>query len=398
MSCPDFTINTNDFINKMVEKLKLDNDCQTKMLSYFLNKNIQLDNTSLCDNVIQKIENIYNESKNIGCVITNSYNQNNTVARSVNKVFIETIPLTPEELNLKNKLLDVIKLNTIKNINKIKSLLLDEKTSNLITDKIQKVADNSTESIETMFGRDIEGDFNIVQSSNTKVSVSSVINDNDKKLIDEANTKIAKEVIKYFCEKYNVNYDNLNVNEKISNSFTTSSRISTSMDNQNNLKISVAGNINLNGLQINQSIVAKLLADSIIDNSISSSILLASNIVQDEIKLNNNEPKTNDKPNSNYIVPEPNSNYIVPEPESNDIVPEPESNDIVPEPKSNDTVPEPKSNDTVPEPKSNDTSESKINDIIPESDDTSESKINEMFIFGIFVIFGILIFALISRI
>ncbi len=48
MSCPDFTINTNDFINKMVEKLKLDNDCQTKMLSYFLNKNIQLDNTSLC--------------------------------------------------------------------------------------------------------------------------------------------------------------------------------------------------------------------------------------------------------------------------------------------------------------------------------------------------------------
>ena len=389
MSCPDFTINTNDFINKMVEKLKLDNDCQTKMLSYFLNKNIQLDNTSLCDNVIQKIENIYNESKNIGCVITNSYNQNNTVARSVNKVFIETIPLTPEELNLKNKLLDVIKLNTIKNINKIKSLLLDEKTSNLITDKIQKVADNSTESIETMFGRDIEGDFNIVQSSNTKVSVSSVINDNDKKLIDEANTKIAKEVIKYFCEKYNVNYDNLNVNEKISNSFTTSSRISTSMDNQNNLKISVAGNINLNGLQINQSIVAKLLADSIIDNSISSSILLASNIVQDEIKLNNNEPKTNDKPNSNYIVPEPNSNYIVPEPESNDIVPEPESNDIVPEPKSNDTVPEPKSNDT---------SESKINDIIPESDDTSESKINEMFIFGIFVIFGILIFALISRI
>jgi hypothetical protein len=347
MSCPDFTINTNDFVNKMVEKLKLDNDCQTKMLSYFLNKNIQLDNTSLCDNVIQKIENIYNESKNIGCVITNSYNQNNTVARSVNKVFIETIPLTPEELDSKNDLINEVLLNTDENIENIKFLMLDEDTTNILIDSIKQMSDDSIESIETMFGRDIEGDFNIVQSSNTKVSVSSVINDNDKKLIDEANTKIAKEVIKYFCEKYNVNYDNLNVNEKISNSFTTSSRISTSMDNQNNLKISVAGNINLNGLKINQSIVAKLLADSIIDNSISSSILLASNIVQDEIKLNNNEPKTNDKPNSNYIVPEPESN---------------------------------------------DTSESKINDIIPESDDTSESKINEMFIFGIlviFVIFGI---------
>ena len=328
MSCPDFTINTYDFINKIVEKLKLDNDCQNKMLSYFLNKNIKLDSSSLCDNVIQKIENIYNESKNIGCVITNSYNQNTSVARSVNKVFIETTPLTKEELDSKNKLLNDVQLNTNKNITKIKSLMLDENTTNNLIDSIKQVSDDSIESIETMFGRDIEGDFDIVQSSNTKVSVSSVINDNDKKLIDEANTKIAKEVIKYFCEKYNINYENLNVDEKISNSFTTSSRISTFMDNENNIKISVAGNVNLNGLKINQSIVGKLLADSIIDNSISSSILLASGIVQDEIKLNNNEPKTNDKLKPNDIIPETDSNDIIPETDSNDIIHETDSNKI----------------------------------------------------------------------
>jgi hypothetical protein len=311
MSCPDFTINTYDFINKIVEKLKLDNDCQTKMLSYFLNKNIKLDNTSLCDNVIQKIESIYNESKNIGCVITNSYNENTTIARSVNKVFIETTPLTQEELDSKNKLLNDVQFNTNKNITKIKSLMLDEDTTNILLDSIKQVSDDSIESIETMFGRDIEGDFDIVQSSNTKVSVSSVINDNDKKLIDEANTKIATEIVKYFCEKYNINYENLNVKDKISNSFTTSSRISTFMDNQNNLKISVAGNVNLNGLQINQSIVGKLLADSIIDNSISSSILLASGIVQDEI---NNERRTilqNDEtPLPNDIILQNNENVI----------------------------------------------------------------------------------------
>uniref|UniRef100_A0A6C0E1C3 Uncharacterized protein n=1 Tax=viral metagenome TaxID=1070528 RepID=A0A6C0E1C3_9ZZZZ len=350
MSCPDFTINTHDFISKIVEKLKLDNDCQTKMLSYFLNKNIQLDNNSLCDIVVKKIENIYNESKNIGCVITNSYNKNTTVVRSVNKVLIETTPLTQEELDSKNELINETLLDTDENIESIKSLMLDEDTKNLLIDNIKQMSDNSIESIETMFGRDIEGDFDIVQSAKTQVSVSSVINDDDKKLIDDANTKIAKEVIKYFCEKYNINYEKLDVDEKISNSFTTSSRISTSMDNENNLKISVAGNINLNGLKINQSIVAKLLADSIIDNSISSSILLASNIVQDEIKLNNNEPKTNDEPNSNDISSKPVS---VPDPESNDIVPEPESNDIVPEPESNDIVPEPESNDIVPEPESN---------------------------------------------
>ena len=322
MSCPDFTINTYDFINKIVEKLKLDNDCQTKMLSYFLNKNIKLDNTSLCDNIIQKIENIYNESKNIGCVITNSYNQNTSVARSVNKVFIETTPLTQEELDSKNELINETILNTDENIENIKSLMLDEYTENLLINNIKQVSDDSIESIETMFGRDIEGDFDIVQSSNTKVSVSSVINDNDKKLIDEANTKIAKEVIKYFCEKYNINYEKLNVDEKISNSFTTSSRISTSMDNQNNLIISIAGNVNLNGLKINQSIVAKLLADSIIDNSISSSILLASNIVQDEIKTNNTKVESNDdEPKSNDDEPKSND-----EPESNDIISELDSN------------------------------------------------------------------------
>ena len=180
MSCPDFNINTHDFIYKIVEKLKLDNDCQTKMLSYFLNKNIKLDNTSLCDSVIQKIENIYNESKNIGCVITNSYNQNNTVARSVNKVLIETTPLTQEELASKKELINEVLLNTDENIENIQFLMFDENTTNLLIDNIKQMSDNSIENIETMFGRDMEGDFDIDQSSNTKVSVSSVINDNDK--------------------------------------------------------------------------------------------------------------------------------------------------------------------------------------------------------------------------
>jgi hypothetical protein len=251
--------------------------------------------------------------KKIQCTIQKAQNTSEVGVSGTNTITFRTTALTPQEVGEKAKLLSDVNQNYVANIPRPK---MDDYSALLLAKAItpqeakemlaedQKQWANSRDSLINNITKSYSRDINfkngsITQSIQGKIKILNSLSAQESQTIENAMKDISKAVAEQQLEqtaglnastpnsKSTVDV-NIQKNENLS-STAINSKIQSIKQNiamSNNLTVDIAGNINFDNVNINQSIILDVVAESLIASAISAGVKAATEIVTDTSTMN----------------------------------------------------------------------------------------------------------------
>ena len=246
--------------------------------------------------------------KKIQCTIQKAQNTSEVGVSGTNTITFRTTALTPQEVNEKAKLLGEVNQNYVANIPRpimrdysellsTKSITAQEAKEMLAQDQTNWA--NSRDSLINNIGKSYSRDINfkngsITQSITGKIKILNSLSANESQTIENAMKDISKAVAEQQVEQTaglnaqtpqtkSVVDINIQKNENLSSTAINSKiqSIKQQIAMSNNLTIDIAGNINFDNVNINQSIILDVVAESLIASAISAGVKAATEIVTD---------------------------------------------------------------------------------------------------------------------
>ena len=251
--------------------------------------------------------------KKIQCTIQKSQNTSEVGVSGTNTITFRTTALTPDEVKEKAKLLGEVNTNytsniprpTIKDYSDLLTLkvLTPQEALTLLNEDQKNWSDSRSALINNItksYSRDINfKNGSITQSINGKIKILNSLSANETQTIENAMKEISRAVAEQQVEQTSgVNAStpnsrsvvdvNIQKNENLS-STAINSKVQSIKQNiglSNNLTVDIAGNINFENVNINQSIVLDVVAESLIASAISAGVKAATEIVTDTSTMN----------------------------------------------------------------------------------------------------------------
>lgn len=255
-----------------------------------------------CGTYINKTNNIVNQKSKIQCIIKESMTSVDSSMTNINSINIKTLPLTPEEIESREKSLSQVTDSYDKALGLIKGILTvadfkDEKYKKETAIELSTIASKSYETATDQITRQYDRSARLVnaklkQTITATMKTQCVLSTESKNAISDATKQITEEVTKSTLEQtLGASAQQPNVREMINNTSqnvesTSSSdientvkKVGAKMSSENTMEISVAGNLNMEGIVIDQDIVATLISDAIISDAMSKGVSTASDIL-----------------------------------------------------------------------------------------------------------------------
>ena len=244
--------------------------------------------------------------KKIQCTIQKAQNQSEVGVSATNSIKIRTLPLSDEEKAQKERLISDITNKyavniprpTIKDYADLVNVIGADNVRKMMLED-QKQWDASRQSLLLGIQRSYSRDLNmtntdIAQKITGKIKLISSLSAEEIQNIESATKSLSKSVAEQeVSAKAGVNASspnlktvtdtNLQTNENVSGTAINAKiqNIKQQITASNDLTIEVAGNINMDKVRIDQSILLDIAAESIIASSIQAGIKAASEIVSD---------------------------------------------------------------------------------------------------------------------
>jgi hypothetical protein len=255
-----------------------------------------------CGTYINKTNNIVNQKSKIQCIVKESMTSIDSSMTNINSINIKTIPLTPDEIQARKESLTNINdaydnaLSSIKGILTVSDFTdekLKKETAIELSTLAAKSKQTSTEEITRQYDRSARlVNAKLKQTITATMKTQCVLSTESKNVISDAAKQITEEVTKSTLEQtLGASAQQPNVREMINNTSqnvesTSSSdientvkKVGAKMSSENTMEISVAGNLNMDGVVIDQDIVATLISDAIISDAMSKGVMSASDIL-----------------------------------------------------------------------------------------------------------------------
>ena len=261
-----------------------------------------------CGTYVVNATKLSSNIKKVQCSIQKAQNQSEVGVNTVNTVKFRTIPLTPEEEKLKAKLLSEINTNYNINIPRpkisdysemilLKIMTPEEAKQTMLEDQKQWDLSRSSllQNITDAYRRDINfKNGNIDQQVTGKIKIISSLSASESQAIESSLKDISKSVAEQQLDQTlglnsgtpnskmltdiniqkNENLSNVAINAKVQS-------IKQTIEARNDLIVEVAGNINFENVNINQSILLDVASQSLIASAISAGVKSATEILSD---------------------------------------------------------------------------------------------------------------------
>uniref|UniRef100_A0A6C0E1M6 Uncharacterized protein n=1 Tax=viral metagenome TaxID=1070528 RepID=A0A6C0E1M6_9ZZZZ len=253
-----------------------------------------------CGTYINKTNNIINQKSKIQCIIKESMTSVDSSMTNINSINIKTIPLTSEEIQARTESIkdisDTFK-TTIQTARDLASFMSSDEKKTVIFSEAMQIATKSKKTSEEQITRQYDRSATLVnaklkQTITATMKTQCVLSTESKNLISDAAKQITEEVTKSTLEQtLGASAQQPNVREMINNTSqnvesTSSSdientvkKVGAKMSSENTMEISIAGNLNMDGVVIDQDIVATLISDAIISDAMSKGVMAASDIL-----------------------------------------------------------------------------------------------------------------------
>ena len=253
-----------------------------------------------CGTYINKTNNIVNQKSKIQCIIKESMTSVDSSMTNINSINIKTLPLTPEEIQARKESIkdisDTFK-STIETAREIASIMSTDENKTASFSEALQLATKSKKTSEEEITRQYDRSARLVnaklkQTITATMKTQCVLSTESKNAISDATKQITEEVTKSTLEQtLGASAQQPNVREMINNTSqnvesTSSSdientvkKVSAKMSSENTMEISIAGNLNMEGIIIDQDIVATLISDAIISDAMSKGVSTASDIL-----------------------------------------------------------------------------------------------------------------------
>jgi hypothetical protein len=255
-----------------------------------------------CGTYINKTNNIINQKSKIQCIIKESMTSVDSSMTNINSINIKTLRLTPEEIDARKESLSRVSDSYDKALSSIKGILTvadfkDDKYKKETAIELSTIANNGFETATDQITRQYDRSAKLVNAKLTQTITATmktqcVLSNESKNTISDAAKQITEEVTKSTLEQtLGASAQQPNVREMINNTTqniesTSSSdientvkKVGAKMSSENTLEISVAGNLDMEGIVIDQDIVATLISDAIISDAMTKGVTAASDIL-----------------------------------------------------------------------------------------------------------------------
>jgi hypothetical protein len=255
-----------------------------------------------CGNYINKTSNIINQKSKIQCIIKDSMTSVDSSMTNINSINIKTLRLSPEEIESRENSLARVTDSYDKALAALKGILTvadfkDEKLKKETSIELSLIATKAYETATDQITRQYDRSATLVNAKLTQTITATmktqcVLSTESKNAISDAAKQITEEVTKSTLEQtLGASAQQPNIREMINNTTqniesTSSSDIDKSvksvgskMSSANTMELSFAGNLNMNGITIDQDIVATLISDAIITDAMTKGVTAASDIL-----------------------------------------------------------------------------------------------------------------------
>lgn len=251
--------------------------------------------------------------KKIQCTIQKAQNTSEVGVSGTNTITFRTTALTPQEAVEKSKLLSEVNQNYVANIPRptindysallmTKAITAQEAREMMVED--QKQWANSRDSLINNISKSYSRDINfkngsITQSIQGKIKILNSLSAQESQTIENSMKEISKAVAEQQLQQTaGLNSStpntksavdiNIQKNENLSSTAINSKiqSIKQQIAMSNNLTVDIAGNINFDNVNINQSIILDVVAESMIASAISAGVKAATEIVTDTSTMN----------------------------------------------------------------------------------------------------------------
>ena len=253
-----------------------------------------------CGTYINKTNNIINQQSKIQCIVKDSMTSIDSSMKNINTINIKTTPLSPEEVKARKEnmtdISDTYK-TTMENAQILASIMsTDEAKKSTFLEAMQIASKSkltSTQEITRQYDRSASFlNANLKQTITATMKTQCVLTNESKNAISDATKKITEEVTKSTLEQtLGTSAQEPNVREMINNTSqnieSTSStdidksikKVGAEMSSENVMLISIAGYLNMEGIVIDQDIVATLISDAIISDAMTKGVSSAADIL-----------------------------------------------------------------------------------------------------------------------
>ena len=253
-----------------------------------------------CGTYINKTNNIINQKSKIQCIVKESMTSVDSSMTNINSINIITTPLSDVDSKTFNKLMDGVSKSYEKSFDAVKgvvSVINDDKIKSDTAIKLYDIAsksyDSASENITDVYDRSADlVNVQLKQKITATMKTQCVLSTESKNAISDAAKQITEEVTKSTLEQtLGTSAQQPNIREMINNSSqnvesTSSSDIENTVKNvgakmssSNTIEISFAGRLKMEGMVIDQDIVATLISDAIISDAMTKGVTAASDIL-----------------------------------------------------------------------------------------------------------------------
>ena len=248
-----------------------------------------------CGSVMSNINTTQNTNTTLNCSIQESSNSISSVSVNTNSIIIETIPLTPEEINAKEKIIQ----QKLKSEADFKQLILVASMNPSINPKLiiklSQISSQTFQNVLDSYSRNLTiSDSKISQhiKSNMKLSIrisgeaASKAESNLKAVAKiAAENKMKSELGLNAISPSQKSFIQNNVNNNTSLTNTniqkTVNEVNAKVDSSNNLVIRAPGKIDLKNTTIDQNILSMMATDALLSTASTAGLKAVSDYISD---------------------------------------------------------------------------------------------------------------------